>query len=193
MLKQVPVAAAYYALRHAPVHLFDMFNNPESDFSFYRKLKIKKRIHLLKKKPSRRAHINTTKLKGIINYLEFKCGLNSSVGQNRPIWGSDIDGGLVVTRSKTTLKQEIAFINELKHQGFKITSIYDLHKIKRALKNNLKTNNVIGYRNILKKEISIRQKLIRFMTKKVLEKFVVNNNFFDQGIKLVYLTGKKIE
>lgn len=82
------------------------------------KVKMEARSKLLQERPEERRHIDSSKLKTIIDYESFKCHPQSSIARDEAIQGSDIDGALVVSRNEVPIEQQLAFVQELRNQGF---------------------------------------------------------------------------
>ncbi len=82
--------------------------------------KIEERRALLAAHPELRLRVDPDPLCGIIPFAAFKCAPGSSVARDEAIQGSDIDGGLVVSHQPTSAEAEIAFIDELRAQGFEV-------------------------------------------------------------------------
>jgi hypothetical protein len=80
--------------------------------------KLEERRTLLAEHPELRLRINLEPLRCIIDFAAFKCVHGSSVARDEAIRGSDIDCGLVVLHEPTVVESEIAFVNELRAQGF---------------------------------------------------------------------------
>ena len=82
--------------------------------------KQEERRALLTEHPELRLRINLDPLRLIIDFAAFKCMPGSSIARDEAIMGSDIDGGLVVLRRPTHVESEIAFVDELRAQGFNV-------------------------------------------------------------------------
>jgi hypothetical protein len=82
--------------------------------------KIPGRTRLLEEHPELRLRVNLAPLRDIIDFVMFKCVRGSSIARDQAIHGSDIDGGLVVLREPTERDVEMAFIDELRTQGFDV-------------------------------------------------------------------------
>lgn len=79
---------------------------------------MKDRESFLREHPEARRRINTHKLKQIIDYQDFKCHPQCSIARGEAVAGSDIDGGLVVLKDEVPTEQQLAFVEELRKQGF---------------------------------------------------------------------------
>lgn len=90
------------------------FDNPR------RWMKVRKRTRDIEENPGIKISINTEKLKQILDYDELKCHPHSSVARDQAIKGSDIDGGIIITKQRGTLDQELSFVQELRNQGFSV-------------------------------------------------------------------------
>lgn len=82
--------------------------------------KVAERRTLLLERPELRLQVNTDPLRSIIDYSAFKCNPRCSIARNDAIEGSDVDGGLVVLREETPIESQLAFIEELRTQGFDV-------------------------------------------------------------------------
>jgi hypothetical protein len=82
--------------------------------------KLEDRKALLEAHPELRRRINFEPLRQIIDIVSFKCVHRSSIARDQAIEGSDIDGGLVVLREPVGQEAEMAFIEELRAQGFDV-------------------------------------------------------------------------
>jgi hypothetical protein len=80
--------------------------------------KLEERRALLAEHPELRLRVNLEPLRCIIDFAAFKCVGGSSVARDEAIQGSDIDCGLVVLHEPTAVESEIAFVSELRAQGF---------------------------------------------------------------------------
>jgi hypothetical protein len=93
------------------------------------------RRRLLAEKPELRLRIDTSRLKPIIDYVVFKCHHFNSIARDVAIKGSDIDAGLVVLKEEIPTETQLAFINELRRQGFDIYHPNDITELRRKIKN----------------------------------------------------------
>ncbi len=76
------------------------------------------RKRFLDENPHLRIRIATEPLKQIIKYESFKCSPVSSIARDQAVFGSDIDGGIVVAEQPIPTTQQITFLDELRRQGF---------------------------------------------------------------------------
>jgi hypothetical protein len=88
---------------------------------------------LLAEQPELRLRLNTLPLRKIIEYSHFKCSPFSSVARDEGIRGSDIDGAVVVSQSRATLHQQLAFVRAIRDQGFEA---YHEQEVSKANKIN---------------------------------------------------------
>ncbi len=91
------------------------------------------RAGLLQENPNLRIVVQAGPLREIINFIDFRCNPSSSVARNEAIAGSDIDGGIVITEDKQQIGKEIAFIEELRKQGFDAYHQREVADIKKRL------------------------------------------------------------
>jgi hypothetical protein len=80
--------------------------------------KQEERKTLLAQRPDLKLRIDAAPLRQIINFVDFKCSPYSSIARDEAIVGSDIDGGVVVSKDQTTPDQELSFVKALRAQGF---------------------------------------------------------------------------
>jgi hypothetical protein len=83
-------------------------------------LKTQQRNTLLSREPGRRITVNTERLRSVAPYISLLCSPACSIAKGRAIVGSDIDYGLVVLDESIGQKQELAFVQELRDQGFNV-------------------------------------------------------------------------
>jgi hypothetical protein len=80
--------------------------------------KMWERTRLLAEQPHLRRRIATASLRQIIDFVDFRCHPQCSVARDEAIAGSDIDCGLVITAEPTGTDEQLAFVGELRQQGF---------------------------------------------------------------------------
>ena len=80
--------------------------------------KIKARKELLAAHPERQLKVDTSALKGIERFAEFLCHSECSIARGEAIRGSDIDMGLIVSKTPISQSQQAAMVRELRAQGF---------------------------------------------------------------------------
>lgn len=80
--------------------------------------KMAKRASLLVEHPELRRRIDTTLLKDVVNYEVFKCHPDCSVARDQAVDGSDIDGGIVVTKEPVPPELQQEFVDRLRLMGF---------------------------------------------------------------------------
>lgn len=151
------------------------------------------RKKLLQQKPSLINKIITNKLKIIINYLEFKCGKNSSVARNEAIKGSDIDGGLVICKKPINAVKRLLFVKELRRQGFEAYCVDEYEKALIKVKKIELSQNENLYHKLLKHIDHVRSNMVRFYTEKEVKKYKKTNKFPDAIFAQVYLFGELIK
>lgn len=146
--------------------------------------KVSERENLLQDHPEYRLTVDTEKLKVIIDYDDFKCHPKCSIAKNRAIKGSDIDAGVVVLKEPVSEETELAFIEELRRQGFEVyhQKEYEASKEEYERTNDLSLINVKNRRD---------SRIIHFYTKAQLEE-MVKQNPFDIPDTMVYLAGTSI-
>ena len=83
--------------------------------------KIPGRQALLAAHPELRRRVRLEPLREIIDFVDFRCARRCSIARDEAIPGSDIDAGLVITREPTTFEQQLAFLAELRLQGFTVS------------------------------------------------------------------------
>jgi hypothetical protein len=97
--------------------------------------KDRSRRQFLIENPAQRLQVDTSRLLSIIDFVAFKCHRNSSIARNVAIRGSDIDAGLVVLREEIPVEKELAFIGELRGQGFDVYHPTEVATLRRQIEN----------------------------------------------------------
>lgn len=152
------------------------------------------RRELLKKHPEFRIRIDTSRLRTIIPYTSFKCSPLSSIAEDLAIKGSDIDGGIIVTDFATSLTDELAFIRELRNQGF---TAYHEVEIPDFLAESTRHTN---WREVLKvkfhffhREVDVNadSQIVTFLTTTDIE-YLLSSRYDSQELRL-HLAGYAIE
>ncbi len=87
------------------------FNNVE---------KREERRRFLDQNPDKKIRLDEKKLKEIIDYLQIKCHVLSSLALDLAIEGSDIDVGVVFLKHAEPLEDIIHFVQALRSQGFAV-------------------------------------------------------------------------
>ena len=90
--------------------------------------KMKARVTLLTAQPSKKLTVDTGILKGITSFDEFLCHAECSIARGEAIEGSDIDMGLVVSKTPIPSRQQVALVAELRAQGFVVFHPSELHR-----------------------------------------------------------------
>lgn len=165
------------------------------------RVKVTEREKLLAEHPELRISIDTQPLRKIVDYQAFKCARGCSIPNDLAINGSDIDGGLVITQKQTELKQRIAFVDELRRQGF---SAYDESEYERAVKeeeefaaqkkgnySDLKDRETLH--RLIENKTQALMAMIRFYTVDQIEEFIKTRNFPNPSVWGVYFAGYYIK
>jgi hypothetical protein len=84
------------------------------------------RTEYLEQNPDKRIRIDTSLLKDVVKYDIFKCHPDCSVGRDESIVGSDIDGGIVVTKEPVSPEAQQEFVDRLRLMGFSCYSQAEL-------------------------------------------------------------------
>jgi hypothetical protein len=97
-----------------------------------------KRTELLAAHPELRRTIDTAPLREIIDFVAFKCSPICSIARGEAVEGSDVDAALVVLRESVPQKAEVAFVQELRRQGFVAYHVVDIDAAEAARAATLK-------------------------------------------------------
>jgi predicted nucleotidyltransferase len=150
--------------------------------------KVIERRKLLAAHPELRRSIDTGKLKEVIDYVEFKCHPKSSVARGEAIEGSDIDVGVVVLRDRVLEQQELAFVEELRKQGFTAYHQKEYEDLEKQYRNT----EVLEERLKLIPEKTIRElDRIHFYTEDELKE--LTKKPIGIPVVMVYLAGTSIK
>lgn len=166
---------------------FDILHNTHRD-----RQKITDRKKFLLEHPEARRNIDTGKLRQIIDYQDFRCHPQCSVARNEAITGSDIDGGLVVLKNEVSIEQQLAFVEELRRQGFSAFHPLEVQEreqqVNQAVANGLKGPALL--RELVRKSCEAESVEISFYTTAQLEEMknqpLINPTLF-------YVAGKSIK
>ncbi len=144
------------------------------------------RKKMLAEHPEARITVNTKELKKIVDFIDFKCHPKCSIARNEAIKGSDIDAGIVVTSEPVSVEQQLAFVTELRNQGFAVNTQAEYEETQRAFA-------ATTYKQQQESPVRFMEyetKRIRFFTKKELEEMCENP--VGNIPAMIYLVGKSI-
>lgn len=136
--------------------------------------KVEERERFLVEHPESRIRVDTTKLKAIMAYEEFKCHPNSSVARDQAVRGSDIDVAVVITSEPTSLEQQMNFVQALRGQGFDVYHPQETELAKKELSDfsigRGRQEDLERLHELTKRKVSSELNTIRFFTREELEK-----------------------
>jgi len=164
-----------------------------AEFEKARYFKIEERTKLLREHPELRIKINTKPLRQLVDFLEFKCVTDSSIARDLAIKGSDIDGGLVVSKDKIPVEKRLAFVSVLRNQSFSAYDISEYEEAERELERFTKERNG-QYKNqedfetlhkLVGNKVQAECAMIRFFSKDEIEDFK-KNGFPNEGLRSAY-------
>lgn len=166
---------------------FDILYNTLRD-----RQKMANRKKFIDEHPEARVSIDTDKLKAIIDYQDFKCHPQCSIARDEAIAGSDIDGALVVLRNEVSIEQQLAFVEELRRQGFNAFHPLEVQKreqqVNQAVANGLKRPALL--RELVRKSCEAESAEISFYT---IAQFEEMKNQPLINPTLYYVAGKSIK
>lgn len=176
--------------------MFDWFHrdkfNDDEEWYAAREQKEKERKMLLDKYPDLRRRVQTEKLKEIVDYEYFKCVWGSSVAKDLAIEGSDIDGGVVVTDREVSEEERLAFVLELRNQGFSAYDITEAREAKRAVDQAVKNEiEQFDLYELFSKKVNTDLGVIHFYTQGEIDQFT-RKGFPEPVIKAVITSGFEI-
>jgi predicted nucleotidyltransferase len=164
--------------------------------------KTSERTTLLAEQPQQRKRIDTARLKGIIDYTAFKCSPISSIARDEATEQSDIDGGIVVTETTVPIQQQLAFIDDLREQGFRVYHSEEVAYASAQVQFDelLKmfgswddlTSSVSEDAKTIQMILGMSSEVINFLTKGELEKNIYENVKISEH-EAIYLVGHVIE
>ncbi|MDO8571727.1 MAG: hypothetical protein Q7R79_03535 [bacterium] len=127
----------------------------------FRKANLRKQY--LNKNPERKRAVNPIPLRQILPYLAFTCHPGCSIARGQAIEGSDIDRGLVLLPPGIHhAKREMAFIRELRGQGFSVYHETEWQKVREQL-NNISTAEAVA-QGVLTRDVETRIKMVHFVS-----------------------------
>lgn len=146
--------------------------------------KIAKRSQTLRENPSLRIRVDIPGLRDLLDYVDFKCSAGSSVvrGEGEAIRGSDIDGGLIITRERVPRETCQKVIEKLRLDGFDVYSEVEYEEAKRDQARTGVKNGNLGHMWL---------NMIRFRTIAEIEEEVRTGDHFSI-VRSVYLYGQSI-
>ena len=164
-----------------------------AEFEKARHFKIEERTKLLQKHPELRLKINIKPLRELVDFLEFKCVTDSSIARDLAIKGSDIDGGLVVSKDEVSVIKRLAFVSTLREQGFSAYDISEYTEAERELERFTRKRNgqyttqedFETLHKLVGNKVQAECSLIRFFSKDEIEDFK-NNGFPNEGLRSAY-------
>lgn len=124
-----------------------------------------RRLHLATY-PGDRIRINYPRLKSVIDYADFKCSPLSSIARDEAIKGSDIDGGLIILKEPVSKDAQLAFVRELRTQGFSAYLESEVDDIDRQL---AKTKRLKKRHNLYIEKFKRQENVIHFLTQEELD------------------------
>jgi hypothetical protein len=126
--------------------------------------KMATREAFLQENPQARIRPNTTRLQAVVPYTAFRCHPDCSVARHTAIEGSDIDGGIVVTTEPMTPQQQLAFVEELRAQGFTATTQQEADETKAKTESGDYIAGSVESSEAIKQKVRADLSKIRFMS-----------------------------
>lgn len=147
------------------------------------------REKLLNENPELRIRIDTSQLRPIIDYIAFKCHPRSSIARDMAIKDSDIDSGLVILREEASMEQQLAFIEELRRQGFKASHPSEAEELRRQVDEAPKTISLETQAALISKAVGAEDEQIRFIPESILKA----GSPMQDKMHLIYHAGHEIQ